>query len=533
MREGKIAKRTIALFCAMLIFFCGLIVRILTLATHNEYVQAASAQSTYRITVDTSRGRIYDCKMRSLAGGRLCYRAIIEPSSETIEHLSGILNADEMNSISEKLTGRAPFLFTVKNAAVEGPGARVYRCEERYGINSVAHHTIGYLDGSGKGVSGIELAFNDYLTECSGSITAYHTVNSGGRSLSGSEPVVVDTTFLSSGGIVLSLDMDIQQIAEDAADKFIERGAIVVMEAKTGRIRAIVSRPLFEQNNVAASISCDDGQLVNRAISAYDVGSVFKLVVAAAALENGVDASTVFLCEGSTQIGNNVFHCSNRSGHGEIDMSQATARSCNIYFIELANLIGGERLLRYAESLGFGSKINLADNYSTQQGCLPESLVLLNPAALANFSFGQGELMATPVHIARLIAAIANNGAMPDCTVYEYLVDYNGNKFSLHEPETVQVMKSATAESLRFFMREAVISGTGKPGASEYISSGAKTGTAQTGIVRDGKNILQAWYAGFFPFESPEYVCVVLIENGVSGGADAGPVFRYIMDEIM
>lgn len=532
MLEKNTASRIVLIFCTMIAVTCLLITRLLTLATQSDYVSAAASQSTYKVSVGISRGRIYDCKMRSLAGGRLQYRAVIEPSTETIQHLSAVLSSEEIQKISSQLTGVSPFLYDAENALLEGDGVRVFKCENRYGSNSIAEHLIGYLNGGGEGISGIEYAYDEYLTECSGGITAYYTVNSAGRSLSGNDPVIIDTTDRSSGGVVLTIDMDIQQIAESAADKFIEKGAIVIMETQTGKIRASVSRPSYDQNNVAASLECDDGQLVNRVLSAYDIGSVFKLVVAAAALEDSLDADTSFECEGSIQIGDNIFHCSNRSGHGEIDMCSAVASSCNIYFIKLAQQLGGEKISALAEKCGFGSSIVLADNYSTAAGCLPSAESLQNPAALANFSFGQGELMATPVHLAQLVATIVNGGLQTSSTVYECMLTSSGERFSTQTQSSQRVMSSSTAEILRAFMRQTVLSGTGKAGASEYVTSAAKTGTAQTGITQNGRKVLQAWYVGFFPYEQPEYVVTVLVEDGDSGGADAGPVFKYIAESM-
>lgn len=525
--------RIVALYCVILLLSAAVSARLLKITLRSEFVEAAASQSTYHVTVDTSRGRIYDCKMRPLAGGRLQYRAVIEPSQQTTELLFRTLGQEELAKISGQLTGRSPFVYIAKDASIDGDGVRVFRGEKRYGSNSVAEHTIGYLDSAGKGVSGMEYACNDYLEECSGSITAVYTVNSRGRSLSGVEPEVTDTSANSEGGVVLTLDYDIQQIAEEAADEFIERGAVVIMELPSGKIRASVSRPGFRQDNIAASLDDEAAPLINRAITAYDVGSVFKLVVAAAALENGIEPEWTCECTGSLQIGDNVFHCSNRNGHGELDMRGAVAGSCNIYFIRLAQQLGGARILDYAEKLGFGKEILLAENYSTDTGCLPDRKSMTNPAALANLSFGQGKLMATPVHIACLAAAVANGGLLPEPTVYECSVTPEGERFAKRETQPVRVISENTAALLKAFMIETVVNGTGKQGAGEKTSSAAKTGTAQTGIIRNGHKVLQAWYAGFFPAEEPRYVCVVLVEDGASGGATAGPVFKYIADNIM
>ena len=533
MSDSRINKRAVGLFCFILILLAATIVQLLTIAVKPEYIQAASAQSRYRVEIGTSRGRIYDCKMRSLAGGRIEYHAVIEPSPETIEHLSGVLSPNEMDSISDRLTGRSPFVYVAENASIAGRGVTVYRCESRYGDNTFARHIVGYLNGSGEGVSGIEYAYQEYLKQCSGHISAVYTVDSRGRNLSGMEPVVTDTTDISKGGVVLTLDMDLQQIVENAAEKYIERGAVVLMELPSGKIRAAVSRPDFEQDNLAAYLEREDGALVNRSIAAYDVGSVFKLVVAAAALENGINPEWSCECEGSIQIGDNVFHCNKRTGHGEIAMCDAIAGSCNIYFIKLAQEIKGELILEYAKKFGFGERICLADNYMTSAGCLPEEHDMVNPAALANLSFGQGELMATPVHIAQMIGAVANNGVMPAASVIESLVSPSGYQFEYWENASGrQTINPKTAQTLRSFMAKTVTDGTGAKGESDWVAAGAKTGTAQTGIIKDGRSVLQAWYAGFFPLENPEYVCVVVVEDGESGGSSAGPVFKYISDEL-
>lgn len=533
MNDSRINKRILGLFCVLLVLSAVTIIQLLTIAVTPEYIQAAAAQSKYKVEIGVSRGRIYDCKMRSLAGGRIEYHAVIEPSPETIEHLSGVLSPNEMDSISGRLTGRSPFIYVAQNASIAGRGVTVYKCEARYGKNTSARHMIGYLNGSGEGVSGIERAYQDYLQQCSGHISAVYTVDSRGRNLSGIQPVVTDTTDVSRGGVVLTLDIDLQQIAEAAADKYIERGSVVLMELPSGKIRAAVSRPDFEQDNLAAYLDREDGALVNRSVAAYDVGSVFKLVVAAAALENGLQPEWSCECEGSIQIGDNVFHCNKRTGHGEISMCDAVAGSCNIYFIKLAQEIGGELILEYAKKFGFGEKLCLADNFMTSAGCLPDKGDMINPAALANLSFGQGELMATPVHIAQMIGAIANNGVMPAASVFESLVSPSGMCFDYWESaKTAQTISPKTAQILRGFMAKTVTEGTGVKGASDWVEAGAKTGTAQTGIIKEGRTVLQAWYAGFFPLEKPEYACIVVVEDGESGGSSAGPVFKYISDEL-
>lgn len=524
-------KRLVAVFCMILLAAGGLMITLLLEATDGGYVAAANQQSRCTVTVASTRGRIYDCRMRPLAGGRTQYRAVITPSPQTIAHLTKTADPGTLSALEDKLRGTSPFVAVVSDGSLEGDGVTVFKTESRYAANSVASHTVGHLDSSGHGACGIESSYDDYLSSVSGKLTATFQINAGGRSLSGTEPEITDTTGDSRAGVVLTIDTDIQLIAERAAANHISRGAVVIMEVPSGKIRASVSMPGYSQTNVAASLNDDAAPLINRAMTAYDIGSIFKLVVAAAALESGIPPEYAYECTGCVEVGDNIFHCSNRSGHGVIDMAHAISTSCNTYFINLAQMLGGDTLIEYARRFGIGEQIELAYNYATAAGTLPTNEDLLRPAALANFSFGQGNLLVTPVHAAKIIASIACSGQSIDPVIFEGLVDANGSMITTPIPgEVTRTMSEQTAGLLTDFMKLSVAEGTGRAGASDKISCAAKTGTAQTGIIINGKRILQAWFAGFFPAESPRYVCVVLVEGGSSGGAAAGPVFREIAE---
>lgn len=528
---NKFDRRVAVLFSIFLLMAGGLMVRLLLIATRYDYVSAAGEQRTYKLEVCTTRGTIYDCMLRPLAGERREYRACVAPSDSARQRLRMTMNDEGYFSIEKALAKSTPFVMTVENGSMDGGGVTVLPAKKRYSTATLAPHIVGYLDSEGRGVSGVERAYNEYLEENSGEMTAIYTVTARGGTVGDDEPVVIDTTDQSAAGVVLTIDADVQRIAETAAKKYLTRGAIVVMELPTGKIRASVSLPDFSPDDIAAALEGEHSPLVNRAISAYDIGSVFKLTVAAAALENGVLPERKYCCEGCVEIGTNVFNCSNRSGHGEIDMREALAKSCNTYFIDLAADIGYEKILAMAKKLGFGDSIELMNDLYAEAGCLPSESVLQRPAGLANFAFGQGELLSTPVQAARLIAVIANGGFDVEPTLYEGLVDTDKQYIERNESTRGErLLSERTAEILREAMCEAVLSGTAKKGASPYVTSAAKTGTAQTGIKEDGRSILEAWYAGFFPAERPQYVCVVLAENGDSGGATAGPVFKEIIE---
>ncbi|MBE6753339.1 MAG: penicillin-binding protein 2 [Ruminococcaceae bacterium] len=523
-------KRMHITFVVMLLLTSVVMVRLLTLSLDVQYTAAAHSQSTYRLELSRTRGRIYDAQLRPLAGGRVRYKAAIAPSEECRSHLAGVMEPKQYAAISENLRRRSPFVCVVSSGDIEGSGVSVFRTETRYSANTVAEHTIGYLNGSGEGASGIERVYDSYLAGAEGALTLSYEITAAGGSLAGVKPTVTDTTANSRAGVVLTLDTDIQLLAEEAA-KQLPRGAVVVMELPDCKLRAVVSTPSIECDSIGTYLEREDAPLLNRAISAYDIGSVFKLTVAAAALETGLDPTSVYCCEGYTDIGENRFHCSNREGHGDVDMYSAIACSCNTYFIDLARQIGGERILEYARRLGLGQSISLCDGYDTAAGCLPEPKTLDRPAALANLAFGQGELLSTPMHMAALTAAIANGGIYRKPSILVGLVNAEGEYIQKTEtPQGKEILSQETCRVLTLAMRKAVTEGTASGGEGERVQCAAKTGTAQTGIVENGHKVLQAWYAGFFPYDDPRYVCVVLAEDGKSGGSSAAPVFKHIAD---
>lgn len=225
--------------------------------------------------------------------------------------------------------------------------------------------------------------------------------------------------------------------------------------------------------------------------------------------------------------------CINRTAHKNVNMYTAVAHSCNTYFINIAGETGADKILSMAENLGFGKSTQLAENYRSEAGTLPTAESLKNPAALANFSFGQGTLTVTPVQIAAMFAAIARGGEYIEPSVVIGLTDENLNIISTPKKAASHTaMSSETAHVLGECLRTAVLEGTAKAGASDKVTSAAKTGTAETGIFKNNRAINQAWYAGYFPYENPEYVCVVLTESGSSGGASSGPVFKEIAERI-
>lgn len=525
-------KRVVGLFCGFIAMCVVIIGRILVIGCEKDYVSAAQNHGSYNLTLAETRGKIYDCNGNVLAGGAFGYKAVVIPSADTSATLFSYLSADEIEKILPSLKGTFPFVADVSDGRCESEGITVYRVPQRYSERGIATHLVGYCGRNG-GENGIEKAYDEWLSEASGEFTVTCRINALGGSLDGVEQEINDTTSNSNRGVMLTIDSAIQNIAETAANEFMECGAVIVMDVNSGEIRAMVSLPNYDHNDIAAVLNDENSPLVNRAISAYNAGSVFKPVIAAAALESGFDPNEMYNCTGTVQIGNIKMGCINHKAHESVTMREAIAYSCNTYFINASAATGAENILDMAEKLGFGKSTELAPEYKTSAGILPSLESLESPAALANFSFGQGDLTVTPIQIAAMFTAIARDGEYIEPSVVKGLTDENLNIISTPKKAASHTaMSSETARILGEYLRDAVLVGTAKAGASDKVTSAAKTGTAETGIVKDGRAINQAWYAGYFPYEDPKYVCVVLAEDGISGGTSAGPIFKQIAERI-
>ena len=201
-------------------------------------------------------------------------------------------------------------------------------------------------------------------------------------------------------------------------------------------------------------------------------------------------------------------------------MEQALAHSCNCYFVQLAQKLGAGRLYQMGLDFGFGTPIALYKDFQSAAGRLPSLSVLASPGQLALLGFGQGKLTDTPLHFARCVAAIAGGGVYcsPDLT-------------GKATAKPRRVMQARHAKTLLAYMRTVVAEGTGS-GADYHGRSAGKTATAQSGRYVQGREVLNTYFAGVYPFDHPRYAIVVMRENGTSGAADCCPVFRRIVSSL-
>ena len=525
-------RRVIGLFFVMLLLFFGIDGRIYYLSTSSGSVQAAATHGRYTLTISQQRGAIYDRNLNLIVNNSVKYVAAVVPMENSAQQMATLLpHVQDQDGLKTRFEQRQPFTVVVDSPDISVQGVRVYTTAERYGKNALASHITGYVDSTGNGVTGVERAFNDLLKSYSSTLTETVAVDAKRRVLAGVTASAVSSGN-STGGVVLTLDAAVQMSAQAAADKYLKAGAVVVMDVHSGDILASVSEPGYSPLYLSSALKSPNSPLVNRAFSAYNLGSVFKTVVACAALESGINQTLSYTCKGVVNVAGRDFHCEKRTGHGKEDMSLGFANSCNTYFITLGLKTGANKILDMAQRFGFGQKATFAQGLSTDSGALPTAAQLKIPASLANFSIGQGQLMATPTQVACAVSALANGGLLPT----ERLVKgvYNGTKMVTEYPGAVptRVVSQQIADTVKGFMIKTVNEGTGMPAKPKYGGAGGKTSTAETGWVQNGKAINQAWFAGFYPAATPKYAIVVVCENGRAGGADAGPVFKQIADDL-
>jgi len=371
--------------------------------------------------------------------------------------------------------------------------------------------------------------------------------------------------------LVLTLDVDLQQAAESALREGMRRvdstsGVVIAMDPQTGAILAMVSLPSYDNNLFARGISAEDyGQLsddpehplVNHAISGqYPPGSTFKIVPAAAGLEEGViDRETRLKCEGELLLPNKyfpddpqkaqVFRCWYKWGHGALNIIDGIAQSCDIYFYQVGggfedfSGLGMEKLGEYARAFGFGEPTGIALT-GESAGLIPDDhWKRVNygehwvTGDTYNAVIGQGYVLVTPLQLLNATVAIANGGTLYRPQVLYQIIDTEGTTVQGFAPEVIrQVPVSAqNLDLVREGMRAAVTRGTAHRANLAEIAVAGKTGTAEYPGPRDEEGILptHAWFTAFAPYEEPEIALLVFVSGGHEGAKIAVPIAAKIL----
>lgn len=530
---GEPARRVLVLvFCFLLLFgLCE--ARLAQLALDTDAAAAVRRQSSWSQQLTQGRGIIYDHALQPLTDTAQQAAAVVTAGSSGYTALFGAALPQDRALLYDGVGGSSPFVVRLKKEAA-GTDAFTFSYPLRYSALPLAQHIIGYCGADGQGVAGMERAFDSWL-QGGGDVLRVECTTDALTRAAGEAQLVRQQG--SDNGLQLTLDKTVQRICEDVAAELLPRGTIVVLECRTGRIKASVSMPQYDPYNVQKSIEANDTALINRAFSSYNVGSVYKPLLAALALEKGFDAKELYECTGSVEVDGHTYRCARRSGHGSIDLAGALQQSCNCYFIRLGQRLGAQTILEYSSLCGLGQATALGGGYSAGRGNLPELSVLENSGELASLCFGQGRLTATPLQLAAAFNVFANDGVYIAPSLIEGLVDSQTGRVtqSLYRPVQLRLLESDTAADMLELLESVVTDGLGAAAAVPEISVGGKTGTAQTGrTLADApqQELYDSWFVGFYPAQQPKYTVAVMADSTVQTGEDVAPVFAAVCRQL-
>ena len=542
----------------------------LSLVRGKKYRALSKKNCIRLLPQDGCRGRLLDRNGDILVDSELCYDVMVMPGDslqlqstlQAIAHVLGV-KPDELfatfrrnvtYSFSPVCVAKAIEVkeaIALEELKTDFPGIFIQpRPQRRYDSEVTAAHVIGHLGEIDRwrltrledygyktrdivGFGGIEERYDYYLRqeEGGGSVEVDHQ----GRfvRLLGVRPPQ------NGKDIQLTLNKKIQKIVE--AQLGDREGAVVILDPMTGEIIALASAPPYapsvfvkkSNSEIRALLRNPQSPFLNRAISGvYPPGSVFKPVVAAAALEtNKINRSKQFFCSGGTTIGNRKFACWDT--HHEENIIDALSHSCDVFFYKTGLLVGANTIHDYAVKFGFSRATNV-DIPSEENGFVPSPLWKTMykfqnwyDGDTANFSIGQGDLLVTPLQVARMMAVFANGGWL----VHPYLVkSIDGKDMTVYQRKGSSLgLKQSTMDIIREGLRRAVFEqeGTAHVLSELSVSVAGKTGTAQA-----PPGLSHGWFVGFFPYKAPQFVICTFLEHGGSGHA-ASVITKNIIEQML
>jgi penicillin-binding protein 2 len=499
-----------------------------------------------------------------LLAGRLARLLRLDPQQLTTQMQSGKKAGLHQVRLRGDLTWDE--MARVETFQPELPGVLIQVQPKReYRNQGMACHVLGYQGEisdaqlkSGKftnykmgdylGKCGVELAWEKYLRGRRGSRRI--EVDAYGRELG-----QLDSVFPTPGAnITLTLDNRMQREAEACLEGQV--GAIVALDPQTGRVLALASSPTFSQGAFERGLSSQEWQkinndkthpLENRALKGqYPPGSVFKIVMAVAGLEEQViGPGTMINCTGALPVGNHVFHCWRKRGHGPMNLHRAMVHSCDIYFYEVGRRLGIERINEWSRRFGLGAATGL-DLDKEMPGLAPS--IAWKKARFhqpwhegdtISVSIGQGYNLTTPIQMARVVAAIANGGIIYKPYLVEKVESPAGEILYQAQPEVQSRLGAsrATLEAVRQSLVGVVNDGTGKAARLPNVQVAGKTGTAQVVALdrdnpkrkRERRMEDHAWFVAYAPADNPRIAVAVLVEHAGHGGEESAPLARRVI----
>ncbi len=541
----------------------------------SRYGEAQLAQSLRRVELPGLRGRILDRNGEVLADNRPAYSVVLY--CEELQQPGAWKNTiDAVDSLIDQLAQRLGLPRQVSSKDVrrhirndrpmplvvwqdvdyrtvaylsewanELPGVAILPMSRRiYPNGALAAHLLGYV-GRARAHQESQEDWDYRLPDPHGRAgieERYDEVLSG---TSGEELLRVDSRVYTrerwvyrkakaGQDLTLTLDVKLQRAAEEALGG--RPGAVVALDPRNGDVLVLASAPTYDLNNFIPGISSADWKalmthpahpLINRTIQAqYPPGSVFKPFVALAGQGRNFNADTLYECTGIYTDYNLRLRCANRYGHGELELRQAIMKSCNPYFCYMGTQVGSEAIAKTAEEVGFGARtgIDLPGEYAglvpTPEWKMRRFHEKWRPTDTAQMSIGQGAVLSTPLQVANATAAIATGGLL-----YRPRLAAFGN--AKGELLRQIAWPKAHIQSVVEGMEAAVAGGTGQTMQVEGISVAAKTGTAE--YLDRGVRRKHVWSVAFAPSDKPEIVVCAMLDNGIGGGRDAGPIVQKVL----
>ena len=576
--KGVSWKRMLTVFiaAALVLIFLSMRLAYIMLIKGSEYEAMAVEQWTNTVIIEGKRGRILDSNYNELAISGNVYRVDLDLNSirnyiesynsKNAEKISLEVIASQLGEVLEKETSAvlSKLESRLESGAYANSATLIRQIEKdkadavsSLGINGVVvssdtlryylndnllSHVIGVTDSDGEGLTGVDYIYNDILKGTPG--VRMVEIDSYSRDL----PYTVSkyTEPIDGKDVVLTIDENIQYIAEKAAERALENNkakavTIAIMNPNNGEVLAMVNKPDYNVNNPRAGAETyDELQEIwrNRAVSdTFEPGSIFKVITAISALEEGIIRDdTSFTCTGSYKVGETTINCWDRDGHGVQSFSDIIKNSCNPGFIQLGQMLGKERLQKYITLFGFGKSTGI-DLPGEATGII-KSLDTITDTDLATIAFGQTNTVTT-IQFMAAFNTIANGGTWitPHLLKEVVTTDDKGDLIvdSVYDKgEEKKIIREDTSELLRSYLQRVVKEGSGSKAYIEGHEIAGKTGTAQkviNGVYAEGKYISS--FVGMTPANDPELTIMVTVDEPSGDSYYASQVSAPVAKEVL
>jgi cell division protein FtsI/penicillin-binding protein 2 len=542
-------RRIKAVFLLFYAFFAISLTRLFFIQFFRSNFLAAVAKKQHNLYVELEplRGTIYDANLRPLAvnisaDSLYAVPTEIKDKEHTINALVDILNLNRDYS-KERLYRKKSFVWLARKISPEQKEAikklnlkgldflkESKRC---YPNGYLASHILGFAGLDNVGLEGLELYCNDDLKGKSG--WALFLRDARQKKLNLAQKMIPPQDGFD---LVLTIDEVIQYIAEKEIEKayvgFKAKGAsIIVMDPHTGEILAMANRPTFDLNNFSEA---DKDKKRNRAVcDLFEPGSVFKIVTASAALEEGkVAEGDKFFCEnGSYKVATHTLH--DHQPHGWLTFKEVIEQSSNIGTTKVAQILGDNLVFRYVKLFGFGSKLGI--DLPGEISGIAKDTRFWSKISIAAIPIGQ-EIGVTALQLASAISCIANGGQLMKPYIIKQVRDKQGEVIRENSPELLtKVVSLDTANRVKMILAGVVENGTGKLARIDGFTAAGKTGTGQK-LESNGSyshDKFMASFIGFAPVENPVIAIVVILDepHPYYGGVVAAPVFKNVAGDVL